>query len=104
MDKQANKKPTLPSSDQPSTPPEEAADKDPRDLREKLRDVEEQLTFVLESVKDYALLFLGLDGVTTGWSSGAEKVLGYSKEEILGQPVHRIFTPQDIAEKIPELE
>ena len=35
-------------------------------------------------------------GRITWWSDGAESVLGYPAQEIVGQPIGRIFTPEDL--------
>ncbi len=96
--------PTLPGNDAPIKSRPEMEQADPIRLREDLCDAQERLGFVLESIKDYALMLLDVHGTITGWSAGAEQILGFSEKEILGQKVHRIFSPEDIAAKIPEQE
>ncbi len=41
-----------------------------------------------------AIITKSLDGIVTGWNAGAQKIFGYSPEEMLGQPLLRMF-PQD---------
>src|SRR5260221_8130744 len=40
----------------------------------------------------------------TSWNVGAERLLGYSEQEILGQTADLIFTPEDRANGAPERE
>ena len=38
------------------------------------------------------------------WSVGAERILGYKEEEILGHDFREIFTPHDIDKEQPQFE
>jgi PAS domain S-box-containing protein len=38
-----------------------------------------------------ALVTKTLDGIVVGWSAGAEKLFGYTAEEMIGQPILRLF-------------
>lgn len=96
--------PTLRRNDQPLQSAESVAETDPHLLRAQLNDAEARLGFVLESIKDCALLLLDVNGRITGWSAGAENILGYTENEILGQPIQKIFTPEDNAAGIAEGE
>lgn len=57
---------------------------------------EERFRLLLENVKDYAILFFDPQARITGWSQGAEYILGYQESEILGQSASCIFTPEDL--------
>ncbi|MBD2772754.1 response regulator [Iningainema tapete] len=57
---------------------------------------EERFRLLLDNVKDYAIFFFDPQGLITGWSQGAEYILGYQEAEILGQPASCIFTPEDL--------
>ena len=35
-----------------------------------------------------------LDGIITSWNAGAERLFGYSAQEMIGQPVFTIIPPQ----------
>ncbi|HEX4809977.1 MAG TPA: chemotaxis protein CheB [Bryobacteraceae bacterium] len=61
-----------------------------------LRESEERFRLFVESVQDYALFQMDFNGNITSWNSGAERLLGYSESEILGQPASRVFTPEDV--------
>ncbi|MBO1908933.1 PAS domain S-box protein [Microvirga sp. 3-52] len=67
-------------------------------------DRERFLESLLESATDYAIITLDLDGRITGWNSGAEKVLGWSEAEVLGQSASLFFTPEDQDAEAPAKE
>ncbi|MBY4897450.1 chemotaxis protein CheB [Cupriavidus sp. AU9028] len=75
-----------------------------RQAEERLRAGEERLRLVLENAKDYAVMTLDAQGLVTSWNKGAERMFGYSEEEMLGKPVDLIFTPEDRAAGAPEDE
>ncbi len=50
---------------------------------------------VLESSADFAVLTICLDGIVTSWNSAAERVMGWSEVEAVGQHACMIFTPED---------
>ncbi len=52
---------------------------------------------ILDSAIDYAIIATDLDGLVTRWNEGACRVLGWTEEEMLGHPVARFFTPEDVA-------
>ncbi|MBD3885685.1 PAS domain S-box protein [Phormidium tenue FACHB-886] len=60
-----------------------------------LHESESRFRLIVESVKDYAIFTLDLDGHITSWNPGAERLLGYTEAEIVGQLSHIIFTPED---------
>src|SRR5229473_8234332 len=60
-----------------------------------LRQSEERLGLLIEGVQDYALFLMNPSGHVSGWNSGAERLLGYEAEEIIGQPFSQFFTPED---------
>jgi len=59
---------------------------------------------IVESADDYAIVTLALDGSIRTWSSGAQKVLGCTEQEMLGRPVDCLFTPEDLANGVPAAE
>ncbi|MEG4346718.1 PAS domain-containing protein [Microcoleus sp. A003_D6] len=69
-----------------------------------LRDRETHLELILDSAKDYAIFTLDTGGHFTSWNSGAERLLGYTEAEIVGQHGRIIFTPEDSAARRPETE
>jgi PAS domain S-box-containing protein len=65
-----------------------------RAVRE-LRESEERFRLLVAGVKDYAIVFLDQAGQVISWNEGAERILGYTTEEIVGQPFARFFSPDD---------
>ena len=60
---------------------------------EALRQSEERFRLLVEGVVDYAIFMLDPDGVVTSWNTGAERINGYRREEILGKHVSRFSLP-----------
>ena len=69
-----------------------------------LQESEERFRLFVNNVHDYALFQMDTEGRIATWNSGAERVLGYTAEEIIGQPSRRIFVAEDIAAGVPERE
>ncbi|MDM0009523.1 PAS domain S-box protein [Variovorax sp. J22G73] len=66
-----------------------------------LRESKERMRMVLENAVEYAIFSLDLARRVTSWNAGAERLLGYSEQEILGHPGDLIFTPEDRAADAP---
>ena len=49
---------------------------------------------ILDQVHD-AVIVTNLQGTIHLWNSGAERIYGYSKSEIVGQPISRLYFPED---------
>jgi rsbT co-antagonist protein RsbR len=64
---------------------------------------EERFRLLAESVRDYAIVMLDLDGLVATWNLGAERVEGYRAEEIIGQHFSIFYTPEDVAAGKPAL-
>jgi PAS domain S-box-containing protein len=64
----------------------------------------ERYRMIVESAVDYAIFTCGLDGRITSWNSGAQAILGYAPEDIIGEPCARIFMADDIVADVPEAE
>lgn len=60
-----------------------------------------RLAAIVESSDD-AILSKDLDGVITSWNYGAERLFGYTEEEVVGQPVTILF-PADRYNEEPEI-
>ncbi|AWN37694.1 PAS domain S-box protein [Methylobacterium radiodurans] len=59
---------------------------------------------ILDSAMDYAIIAMDHGGRITRWNGGAERILGWREAEVLGEPTHLIFTPEDRAAGRPETE
>jgi PAS domain S-box-containing protein len=58
----------------------------------------------IEDIRDYAIFMTDPDGLITNWNIGAQHILGYSEEEIVGKNASRFFTPEDKAKDVPRKE
>lgn len=59
---------------------------------------------VFDGAVDFAIVVADTKGIVTRWNSGAENVLGWSADEMIGEGVARFFTPEDRASGRVELE
>ncbi|MEP7006974.1 MAG: PAS domain S-box protein [Sphingomonas bacterium] len=58
---------------------------------------------LVESITDYAIYMLDLDGRVANWNAGARRFKGYSAKEIVGEHFSRFYTEEDRAAGLPEL-
>jgi len=65
---------------------------------------DDRFRLLVESVQDYALIMLDPDGVITSWNSGAERIKGYTPDEIIGSHFSRFYPREDIVAQKPERE
>ncbi|KDR25501.1 MULTISPECIES: chemotaxis protein CheB [Caballeronia] len=75
-----------------------------RAAQHEARASEEKLKLAARDTHDFAIVVLDRDGTIVSWNVGATRIFGFSPEEMLGQPLAAIFTSEDIANGIPELE
>src|ERR1700722_4946952 len=61
-----------------------------------------RLQLLIAAIVDYAIYMIDLDGTVRTWNSGAERVKGYSADEILGKPFSSFYTPEDRAKGLPQ--
>jgi PAS domain S-box-containing protein len=52
------------------------------------------LESVINEVEDYAIILLDISGIVVSWNKGAEKIKGYTAEEIIGK-TFRLFYPKE---------
>lgn len=64
----------------------------------------ELFRLLVENVTDYAIFVIDPEGRVESWNPGAERLLGYREDEILGQSVAVFFTPEDIEQGFPQRE
>ena len=57
-----------------------------------------------DSVPDFAFILVDLDGNITDWNAGAENLLWYTSDQMVGHSLNLIFTPEDREIGIPEQE
>ncbi|HEY6758032.1 MAG TPA: PAS domain S-box protein [Baekduia sp.] len=62
---------------------------------------EHELALLVDSIRDYAILLLDGDGVITTWNVGAERLKGYTADEIVGRHFSTFYTEADRARDRP---
>ncbi|AJA62487.1 MULTISPECIES: hybrid sensor histidine kinase/response regulator [Bradyrhizobium] len=78
-----------------------------RDLTErraaeaKLRESEQQFRLMVQSVTDYAIYMLDVEGNVASWNAGAQRIKGYAPEEIIGRHFSNFYTEEDRAAGLP---
>ncbi len=60
-----------------------------------------QLAAIVESSDD-AIISKDLDGIITSWNKGAERIYGYSAEEVVGKSVS-VLSPPERVDEIPQI-
>lgn len=60
-------------------------------LYQRLTDSEERYRFMIEQVRDYAIIMLDPDGRIATWNAGAQRHTGYASEEVIGRPFSLFF-------------
>src|SRR5436190_4504675 len=66
--------------------------------RKDAEDARAYLAAIIESSDD-AIVSKTLEGIVTSWNRGAETIFGYRAEEMIGQPITRLFPPDRLEEE-----
>ncbi|GIZ53706.1 hypothetical protein NCCP691_37200 [Noviherbaspirillum aridicola] len=72
-----------------------------RQAQEALRASEERFRLLVQGVTDYAIYMLSPSGQVTNWNQGAQRIKGYTENEVLGTSFSRFYTPEDQEAGIP---
>lgn len=62
---------------------------------EELRQSEERYLRMTNEVEDYAIILLSKEGYIENWNKGAEKIKGYTADEIIGKHFRLFYTQAD---------
>lgn len=73
-----------------------------RRAEEARKSSDERFRLITESASEYAILGLDPQGQVETWNSGAQKIKGYAAEEIIGRHFRCFYTPEDVAQGLPE--
>ena len=68
---------------------------------ERVRQAEERLRVLLDSVHDYAICMLDLHGDVASWNHGAERVFGYQADTIIGRNIGVFYPPAERDAGVP---
>ncbi|MEP7002386.1 MAG: PAS domain S-box protein, partial [bacterium] len=73
-----------------------------RDAEQALRESEEGFRFLVEGVKEYAIIRLDTTGRVVTWNEGAMRIKGYRPSEIIGRSYAQFYPAEDRAAHKPE--
>jgi PAS domain S-box-containing protein len=74
---------------------------DKHEAQQALLEAERRFRILVQGVTDYAIYMLDADGRVTNWNAGAERIKGYTPEEITGEHFSRFYTPEDLDLGVP---
>ena len=69
---------------------------------EALRESEERYRMLLDGVQNYAIFMMDPRGQIVSWNAGAERIKGYTGDQIIGRNFSCFFLPEDIERGRPE--
>src|SRR4026209_1609540 len=64
--------------------------------------VEHRLQLLVEAVVDYAIFLLDSEGKIASWNTGAQRIKGYSAEEIIGSHFSIFYSAEDRERGVPQ--
>ena len=73
-----------------------------KQAEDRLRESEQRFRLLVQGVTDYAIYMLSPEGTVTNWNSGAERIKGYTQDEIVGSHFSRFYTDEDRDAGVPE--
>jgi len=71
-------------------------------IEDQLRRTEESFRLMVQSVTDCAIVMLDPEGQVQSWNGGAERIMGYAPEEIVGQHFSRFHLADEIRRGAPQ--
>jgi PAS domain S-box-containing protein len=74
---------------------------DKKIAEDRLRISEERYHRMIAEVQDYAIILLNSEGVIENWNIGAEKIKGYTAQEIVGRKFEIFYPAEDRADGLP---
>jgi PAS domain S-box-containing protein len=72
------------------------------DRTNELRGSELQFRELVSGVVDYAIYMLDVDGHIASWNAGAERIKGYTRDDVIGRFFGMFYTPEDQEKRTPQ--
>jgi PAS domain S-box-containing protein len=73
-------------------------------LSDKIKHGGQIYQLMVDSVRDYAIFMLDPNGHVASWNQGAQRIKGYTADEIIGRHFSAFYTAEDIASRKPARE
>ena len=58
--------------------------------------MEARLARAIDSIRDYAIFMLDVDGHIETWNAGARELKGYEAHEVVGKHFSMFYPPEDV--------
>lgn len=68
----------------------------------KLPEIEVHYSQMIDGIEDYAIILLDKDGIVLNWNKGAEKIKGFTREEIIGESFELFYPASDRKRGLPQ--
>jgi PAS domain S-box-containing protein len=78
------------------------SERDEPESKVALSESEERFRLLIDSLQDYSVFPLSVDGRVSNWNLGAERLKRFSTEEAIGLHISRFFPEKENAEHVPE--
>jgi PAS domain S-box-containing protein len=75
-----------------------------RRAEDELRRSEERFRLLVHSVRDYAIFMLDPKGCVMSWNEGAQRIKGYTAEDIIGRHFSTFYPAEEVASGHPQRE
>ena len=75
-----------------------------RGAEEELRRSEVRFRLLVDNVEDYAIFMLSPEGLVESWNAGAQRIKGYTEDEIVGRHFRTFYPPEVQEARHPEHE
>jgi PAS domain S-box-containing protein len=69
--------------------------------QEALQESEQRFRLLVQGVTDYAIYMLSPAGEITNWNAGAQRITGYTADEVVGTHFSRFYTEEERARGLP---
>ena len=74
---------------------------DKQAAQQALLEAERGFRILVQGVTDYAIYMLDPQGRVTSWNAGAQRIKGYTPDDIIGEHFSRFYTPEDFQAEVP---
>ncbi|HVX25651.1 MAG TPA: PAS domain-containing protein [Parafilimonas sp.] len=72
------------------------------DMNEEIKQKEFEHQRMINEIEDYAILMIDKNGIIQNWNKGAEKIKGYTADEIIGKNFRIFYRKEDQQRRLPE--
>ena len=72
--------------------------------KRRLKESEQRFRLLVDGVQDYAIFMLDAMGNIVSWNEGAERIKGYTEQEVIGKHFSSLYTAQDLRDEKPANE